>query len=96
MTANGWMRYAWALIVAVGAAAIIAAGWYGTKAWEGVRVEYRTKPPAPLNGGSSLSDVAARLGPTSTSIAGAEVGPPLEGATCAVYRLRDGVVLACG
>lgn len=96
MTATGWLRYAWALLAGLGTAALIAGAAAFVFAWDGVRVETRTEPPGPLSSSASRADVAERLGPSSMSIAGGEVGPALEGATCAVYRLADGVALVCG
>lgn len=85
--------YAHALLLAVGAAAIVAfLGW--TAFGQQVRVETRTVPQARLSASSSAADAAGRFEGRPETVDGEQLGLPA-GTTCDVFALEDGIALVC-
>ena len=86
------IRYAYVLLGAIGTAAVVSFFvWMAFGAH--VRVERRTVPEPRLTAASTTTTAAARFQGTGQQVPGEQLG--LEGGTCDVWSLADGIAIVC-
>ncbi len=86
------IRYAYVLLAAIGTAGVVAFFvWmaFGSH----VRVERKTVPEPRLTAASTVATATARFKGTGQQVPGEQLG--LEGGTCDVWSLADGIALVC-
>ncbi len=86
------IRYVYVLLAAIGTAGVVAFfAWMALGSH--VRVERRTVPEPRLTAASTTTTAAARFQGTGQQIPGEQLG--LEGGTCGLWSLADGIALVC-